>query len=135
MPSIEKLDCLGLATEWENNSDLRERIRSEQKVLLHDVGQKFCHATRSNANKNAMVLLPVLGRMSATKKWTLPHLDDLEVEIHTLYDKCGLNTGKKGPYQTSVEVKRLCGLVKRKARRKEVTKETGYGMENLETYK
>lgn len=123
MAPTKKFDCLGLAIEWESNAELRERIRAEKRILMYKPGAKFCEPNRANATQNSVMLLPMLGRLADTEKRALPHLDDLEIEVRTLYEKCGLNPGEKGPYQTSVELKRLVGLVKTKARRKEVTKE------------
>ena len=64
-----------------------------------------------------------LGPSGETKDWKLPHLDDLQIEVRTLYEKSGLNPGEKGPYRTTVELKKLAGLVSHKLKKKEVTKE------------
>lgn len=124
-PKEKTCDCLGLAVEWENSAELRQRIRESNRVLLYPVEQKFCHPNRVNAVRNAMLVKPVLQRLRKTPKWRLPHLEDLEVEVRTLYDKCGLSTDGKKPYTTTVEIKKLAGLVSRKTKRREVTKEQG----------
>ena len=123
MELTSKCECLGLAMEWEKVDDLRERIRNEKKILLHEVGESFCVPNRHNAVRNAMVLEPLLVRLGKTKDWKLPHLDDLEIEVRTLYEKSGLNPGEKAPYRTTVELKKLAGLVSRKLKKREVTKE------------
>ena len=119
------MDCVGLAVEWEANVELRNRIRDEKRVLLHSVGDKYCKPNRTNAVTNEMVILPVLKRLGRHETKTLPHLDDLIVEVTTLYQKCGLGLGNKMPYKTSHEIKKLAGFVKRRSYRKEVTKEWG----------
>ena len=120
-----KFDCLGLSKEWECLEELRERIRSEKKVLTYPIDQKFCEANRPNATRNAVMLTPMLKRLSNTQKWKLPHVPDLEIEVRTLYEKTGLvvSPESKLAYKTSVELKRLCGLVSRKTKRNEVTKD------------
>ena len=120
------MNCLGLAPEWERCEELRERLRIEKRCLLHGEKEPFCLPTRPNAVKNAMVLKPVLARLAITEKFKLPHLEDLKVQVQTLFDKCGTNFGEKEVYKTSVEIKKLAGFIKRRAARKEVTKEKGF---------
>ena len=55
----------------------------------------------------------------------MPHLEDLQEETTALFQKCGLSLSDKAPYKVSNEVKKLAGFVKRRASRKEVTKEKG----------
>lgn len=117
------MDCLGLAREWENISELRDRIRDQKRVLIYPTGDTYCKTTRQNAVSNSLVVKPVLKRLQENPR--LPHLEDLIVEVTTLFEKCGLPIGEKAPYKVTVEVKRLCGFVKRRATRKEVTKENG----------
>ena len=119
------MDCVGLALEWEDTVDLRTRIREDKRVLVYSAGEKYCKPTRINAVTNAMVVLPVLKRLGQHETRTLPHLDDLIVEVTTLFQKCGLGMGDKMPYKTSNEIKKLAGFVKRRSSRKEVTKERG----------
>ena len=117
------MNCLGLALEWENVQELRERIRDQKRVLLYPVGDTYCKPTRQNAVSNSCVVKPILRRLQVNPR--LPHLDDLIVEVTTLFEKCGLPFGEKAPYKVTVEVKRLAGFLKRRATRKEVTKEKG----------
>ena len=124
MAAKSKCDCLGLAKEWEADLELRDRIRDEKVVLKKGVGEPFVLPTRANAVSNSIVLLPLLGRLAQTPKWALPHLDDLEIEVRTLSEKCGLNPGEKGPYQVANEIKKMMVMIKRKARRSEVTKDS-----------
>lgn len=118
------MDCLGLAVEWEGSVDLRERIRVEKKILLRGEKETFCEPNRINAVRNSMVLLPVLKRLATTPSFRLPHLDDLQLQVSTLHEKCGLPMGDKSVYKASVEIKKLAGFVKRRANRKEVTKDS-----------
>ncbi|CAL1142010.1 unnamed protein product [Cladocopium goreaui] len=120
MERTSKCQCLGLAVEWEKIDSLRERIRNDKKILLHEVGESFCVPHRPNAVRNAMVLEPLLARLGKTKDWKLPHLDDLQIEVRTLYEKSGLNPGEKGPYRTTVELKKLAGAEDDMHRRQEL---------------
>ena len=117
------MDCLGLALEWESISELRDRIRDQKRVLIYPTGDTYCKPTRQNVVSNSSAVKPVLKRLQVNPR--LPHLDDLIVEVTTLFEKCGLPVGEKAPYKVTVEVKRLAGFVKRRANRKEVTKEKG----------
>ena len=120
------MDCLGLALEWENDKTLRERMREEKRLLMYPHDQTYCHPNRTNAVTNSLVLAPVLKRLGQESKYRLPHLDDLIQEVTNLYQKCGLSTGERAPYKCSVELKKLTGFVKRRAQRKEFTKDIGY---------
>lgn len=122
---IAAMQCVGLAKEWEGIIELRDRARDEKRILLYPEGDRFCKPHRQNAVANSIVITPVLKRLCEDPR--LPHLDDLIVEVTTLYQKCGLSTLNKAPYKTSVEIKRLSGFVKRRASRKEVTKDLGWG--------
>ncbi len=119
------MDCLGLAAEWEKCVDVRTRLREEKRLLVHQEKEKFCEPNRINAVQNAMVLRPVLLRLSCSECYRLPHLEDLTLQVTTLFEKCGLSTGDKGAYKASVEIKKLAGFIKRRAQRKEVTKDMG----------
>lgn len=117
------MDCQGLAQEWYKCIDVRTRILESKSLLEYTPGETWCKPNRENSVRNAMVLGPVLKRLATTPKHHLPHLDDLQVEVTTLFEKTGLSTKEKAPYKASVEVKRLAGFIKRRCNRKEVTKE------------
>ena len=119
------MDCCGLALEWEKSEECRNRLREEKKPLTCQEGESFCVANRPNAVGNAMFLVPILARLAHCEKYHLPHLEDMRIEVQTLFEKCGLPFQPKLIYQTSVELKKLAGFCKRRVARKEVTKETG----------
>lgn len=125
MASDSGFDCLGLSKEWEQSAEIWKRSRELHTFLVRSEGETFVYPNRVNAVKNACVLIPILTRLRDTPKWKLPALGDLEIEVKTIFDKCGLSTRDKAVYQTTVEVKKLTGLVSRKTKRKEVTKEKG----------
>ena len=118
------MNCLGLAKEWESNPVIRDRLRSERKLLVHGLDEPYCKANRKNCVSNADVLGPVLSRLGKHPKKRLPHMDALQLEVGALVEKCGITSlGDKSVYKHSMELKQLAGLVKRKANRHEVTKE------------
>ena len=124
-PFAPAMDCLGLAVEWEKCDSLRERIREEKKVLIYPEEDKYCKANRVNSVVNGDVLIPILKRLGATEGNKLPYIEELTAETTTLHQKCGLSCSDKAPYKLGVELKRLAGFIKRRAYRKEVTKEKG----------
>ncbi|CAL1164576.1 unnamed protein product [Cladocopium goreaui] len=114
------MNCLGLAKEWESNPVIRDRLRSERKLLVHGLDQPYCKANRKNCVSNADVLGPVLSRLGKHPKKRLPHMDALQLEVGALVEKCGITSlGGKSVYKHSMELKQLAGLVKRKANRHE----------------
>lgn len=117
------MDCAGLAVQWESSAEVRLVCRDHKKLLVHPVTEKFCEPTRVNCVDNAAVLRPALRHLSKSPKFQLPHLEPLQAEISLLLDKLGVQFGGQGVYKAAVELKKLLGFVKRRARRKEVTKE------------
>ena len=119
------MDCIGLAKEWEKDEHLRTRLREEKKIMIYPATDRFCKPNRVNSVTNEIVILPVLKRLQATSKKKLPHLVDLTMEVQTLCEKTGLSTADRFAYKTSVEIKKMAGFIKRRAQKKEVTKEKG----------
>ena len=111
------MDCVGLALEWEQNPDVRDRLRTKKTLLVHGENEDFCSPNRQNAVSNAIVLGPVLERISRDKEKKLPHLDDMQIEVTRVMEKCGLNAAEKQVYTASVELKRLASFMKRRVRR------------------
>lgn len=118
------MECEGLGDDWEENGLLRQQIRtSGGRLLTHPPTQKFCLADRANCKANREILKPVLARMARTVGMKLPPLDPLKRELKVLSTKLGLVNQEKAVYQPAVELKRLCGFVKRRVVRKEPTKD------------
>ena len=117
------MDVDGLAVEWEGVKALRTRLRDHRKLHLHPQTQKWCEPTRLNCNSNAMILLPALNRLQFTNGWKLPYIDPLQDEIALLYQKVGIPPEEKEIYKAANEMKKMLSFVKRRAQRKEVTKD------------
>ena len=116
------MDPAGLAGIWEADDGLRKRARDLGVLVVTPPGQKWCEPNRSNATNNDILLLPALTMLRPVKNWHLPHLKPLQKELSTLTLSLGLKLDASTVYRHSVEIKKLMGLVKRKALRKEVTK-------------
>lgn len=118
------MNCTGLALEWDQCGELRDRLRQGQDLFIHPKKVGICLANRQNAVENACVLRPVLQRLSESPNYKLPAQDDLKREVHMLFDKVGLTTkGKEDVAKNAIEIKRMCGFIKRRAHRGEVTKD------------
>ncbi len=113
----------GLAVVWDGVEGVRERLRTAKKLCLHPASKSWCEPCRSNAVSNTIVLLPALRRLHSTDDFNLPYLEPLQVEISQLFDKLGVPMAESEIYRESVELKKLLGFVKRRAKRKEVTKD------------
>lgn len=112
----------GLGQEWEASDEIRERLRTLNKLNTHPPTQRYCEPNRPNAVANTMVILPAIHRLRQCPGWKLPHLDPLQVEVGYLFNKMGKPTDDNQIYTVAVEIKRLVGFVKRKLMRGEVTK-------------
>ena len=118
------MDCEGLAREWESIREVRDKLYETKKPLQAPAAAKIVEATRQNAVLNMYFLGPILERLSVTEKWALPHLDPLKLELAVLGNKMGMSWGEKTIYQAAVETKRLCGLVRSRAKKRNVTKDS-----------
>eukprot|EP00438_Fugacium_kawagutii_P001857 Skav217733 [mRNA] locus=scaffold3421:25212:25592:+ [translate_table: standard] len=119
------MNCSGLAAQWEGDPDVRNHLRASNQILQYPTGAKFCEPTRNNCVLNSAVLGPILVKLSKTPNFKLPTLEPLQVELALLAERVGATLGEKGVYAPAVELKKLASFIKRKARRREVTKEMG----------
>ena len=98
----QAMDCLGLALDWENDADVRARLREKGQLLEIPAGKLICKPTRHNANMNAVVLTPVLRRLNQSGL-VLPHISDLKLEVGSLFQKTGLTTAGDKRRQTGLQ--------------------------------
>ena len=119
-----QMECQGLASLWEGDPEIRNRLLKDIKFLEFPKNKTICEPTRSNCVENCCILKPILTKLSVVPGYKLPHLDPLQVELQLLAEKLGVTKlGEKAVYQAAVSIKKLAGLVKRRVRRKEVTKD------------
>ena len=100
----------GLAKLWDSDAHVRSRCREHRRMNLHPDTQKWCEPTRANCVTNAMILLPCLDRLGKTKGYKLPHLEQLHVEIESLFEKMRMPIDEKMIYRNSTEIKRCWAL-------------------------
>ena len=113
----------GLAKLWDSDDHVRTRCREHRRMNLHPDTQKWCEPTRANCVTNAMIILPCLDILGKTKGYKLPHLEQLQVEIEGLFQKMRLPLDDKMIYRSAAEIKKMLGFVKRRANKKQVTKD------------
>eukprot|EP00438_Fugacium_kawagutii_P010875 Skav216259 [mRNA] locus=scaffold20:730317:733576:+ [translate_table: standard] len=114
------MDVVGLAKDWDDDESIRELLRRDRKLCLHPLSEKWCEPNRPNAIRNSAVLIPALKRLALHPQWKLPYLEPLQVEVDALFEKNSTAANAKQCYTHAVEVKRLLGFVKRRAKRREV---------------
>lgn len=117
------MDLLGLAKDWDSDSAVRQRIRANKKLCAYPANQSWCEPNRPNCIRNHIILAPCLRRMRDHAEWKLPYLEGLQEEVGKLFESGGVAVDSKVIYTGSVEVKRMLSFVKRRASRKEVTKD------------
>lgn len=118
--STETLDVTGLAEEWDSTEDIRDRLRA---------GHHLTHTECPNGDvpscvKNSGLLIPILTQMSVLDTRPLPPIDDLRTEIEKIFNKNKRETTAEAAddiVKASWSLKKLCGFVKMKVRRKEVS--------------
>ena len=125
--SLWRWIALGWLCNGRNAKSAEIDLGKKKRALTCQEGETFVVANRPNAVGNRMFLVPMLSKLARCENFHLPHLEDLRMEVQTLFEKCGLPNESKLVYQTSVELKKLVGFIKRRVNRKEVTKEAGFG--------
>ena len=118
------MDPSGLAELWEKDQVIRTRVL-EGRIIHFPKTQDWCQATRENAKGNSCILMPILEKLSVTPNYHLPHLQGLQAEFTKLHEALGKVPDAAVVYRNSVEVKKLCGFIKRRVNHKEVTKDIG----------
>ena len=112
----------GLAEQWEGQDLVRARIREVKCLIARPSGHQWCEGNWPNCTANDFILKPVLERMKQDER-KLPHLDPLRAELACLSHRLSIKFTEKEIYTMAVEVKKLRSFVKRRACRKEVTKD------------
>ena len=111
----------GVAKEWDEDLTIRERLRSGGSLLHPKTPVKQENIPTIVLNKE--VLAPLLNRMCLNPDRILPAMDNLRDEIATFFTM----SKREGPDLPAIvedcayHLKKFCGFVKTKARRKEVS--------------
>ena len=118
--SLPDLDCEGFAEEWDSAEDIRSRLRE---------GGRFIHPEAKADDvqgccRNSSLLIPILQRMATVDGRPLPPIDPLRDQIDAVLAK-----NKRGDAPEEIDsvvkaswrLKKMCGFVKMKVRRGEVS--------------
>ena len=116
------MNVAGLATSWEESADVRNVARVYGLLMKVPPGAAFCDSNRANAVANTATLIPCLERMYANGL-KLPYISPLQDEVERFFKQVHVKAGEKIAYRTAGEIKKMLSFVKRKASKKEVTKE------------
>ena len=116
----DTLDVTGIAEEWDQCDEVRDRLRDGQGLIHKDAVLEDVRGCVLSSG----LLVPVLTRMSLKESKPLPPITELRGEIEKLFVK-----NKRVPSPELVDevvkgswrVKKFCGFVKMKARREEVS--------------
>ena len=118
------MDVQGLASLWESNAEVRKLAREHGLLMKVPPGASFCDSNRPNAVANTEFLIPCLQRMYENDL-KLPYIGPLQEEIELFFQQVHVKVGEKVAYRTAGELKKMLSFLKRKANKKEVTKEIG----------
>ena len=119
-PPLPTLDVEGLWQEWDQSEDIRNRLR-EGDTFIHPEGKTD---DVPGCCVNSSVLAPLLIRMSTIEGKPLPPVDPIRLEIDKLLTK---NKRGNSPEEvidvvkSSWRLKKMCGFIKMKVRRHEVS--------------
>ena len=108
-----KTDVEGISKEWDDHTELRERLRDGGSVLTSNpLAQDISTCTR-----NRGILDPLLTRMSVDPKRTVPNIDQLKDEIEELLKKSkrGVDAGGVDIPKTSWAIRNVVWIHKSKS--------------------
>ena len=117
----EVLDITDLCPEWDSQDDIRTRLRDGGPIIHPETKESD---DVQSCCRNSSLLVPILIRMSTLGSRPLPPLNPLRAEIEALMLK---NKRGNAPEEVSSilkaswRIKKLCGFVKMKVRRGEVS--------------
>ena len=113
--SLLAMECRGLAATWDADEGIRARARELKDLFALPPGSKWLEPTRLNAIAHEDVLIPALLNLRENKQAKLPYLPDLQAELVTFYNNVLGSHDEKTVLRNSQELKRLIGLIKRRA--------------------
>ena len=120
---VDVLDVSGVGKEWDQTDDIRDRLRKGASIIHEEAKQDDV----SGCCYCSTLLVPILTRMSLKESKPLPPVDDLRAEIEQIYSRNKRGTTPEDQEQVvkaSWKIKKLCGFVKMKCRREEVSTAT-----------
>ena len=126
-------DVAGVAKEWDSYEDIRERLRGPGEEKEEDKKKESTILASgpacqdiSTSVKQKSFLGPLLSKMALTVKRPVPGIDQLKDEIQSLLqmNKRGTDFDWDDVAKAGWCLRKLCGFVKAKCRRREVSTAT-----------
>ena len=133
-------DIEGIAKEWDSYASLRDRLRGEdgdngKKIPGKILAESPCCADISTCCKHKEFLEPILTRMAQNSHRCVPGIDQLKIELQELMKlNKRVDTEWDELDKAAWCIRKLCGFVKMKCRRREVSAATRLQF-NLYTFK
>lgn len=131
---VSWVDISGIAKEWDSYEDVRGRLRCGEDSKKDENGDSKsvqiladqCCQDISTCVKNKSFLEPLLARMAVVEKRPVPGIDQLKEEIQSLMkiNKRGTDFEWDAIAKAGWCLRKLCGFVKMKCRRREVSNVT-----------
>lgn len=115
----EVLDLSGLSEEWDRAEDIRSRLRDGESLVTSAVNTDVVGCAKYNS-----LLSPIVIRMATLETKPLPNLEPLREHIEKVLFKNkrdGKGVEADEVVRCSWKIKQMCGFVKMKARRHEVS--------------
>lgn len=118
------LDVTDVAKQWDQDPDVRERLRVTKMVINGPACQDI-----STCVHHRGLLLPILEKMALLENRPVPPIDPLKEEVFSLLKLHKLGTDKELASDDNLSksawaIRKLCGFVKSKVRRSEVSTAT-----------
>ena len=111
----------GLAGQWEKEESIRWVAR-EQKLVLRCGGKPTFRPTVKSIALHHELFKAVVAWMATTEKQAIPDIAPLQKELQLYYGMVNLQVGPDQIYRESWGIRYGAGFIKRKGRRKEITK-------------
>ena len=117
------LNIVDIHLEWDGDADLRQRLLDGGGVMASGP----CCEDISTCLKNRALLAPLLTRMASHESRKVPPIETLVDEIVRLLGRAkrGHENQSDNISKSCSAIKKLCGFVKMKCRRREVSTVTG----------
>ena len=116
-----QFDCTNLAEEWDQSEDVRSRLRKKGALVANIL--KSRDSTIAQCVANVPVLVPLLHRLSCCRL-KLPEIDGLREQCAKAYALASRTPSEDTVDDDGWELRKMLRLVKRKAKREEVSMES-----------
>lgn len=111
-------DLNSVSTHWDNNPEIRDRIRKNQNLCMRmneqtkEIECGYVEPVTENLKVNRCVLLPVTAVMKENS-FQLPSIDALLAAVDRFYDICKMSRSQQQCYQEAWAIRRLLVRLKK----------------------